>query len=52
MEQVAAPALADAGHVGDLVAEAGGDQDPAGRDDVAVRGADLEAAAVARAAPR
>ncbi len=33
VQQVAAPALADAGDVGELVAEPGGDQDAAGGDD-------------------
>ncbi len=46
VEQVAAPALADAGDVGDVVAEAGGDQDAPGAQDRPVVERDLEATAV------
>ena len=47
VEQVAAPALADAREVGELVAEPGGDQDPAGAQCLPVRDGDVEAAVVA-----
>ena len=52
VEQVATPALADAGEVGELIAEPGGDQDPPRRDRVALGDGDPEAAVVRGASPR
>ncbi len=46
VQEVAAPPLAHAGDVGDVVAQAGGDQDAAGVQRAAVRECDLERAAV------
>ena len=46
VEEVAAPALADAREVGELVAEPGGDQDPPGGQCLPVGQGELEAAVV------